>query len=274
MLPIRALSALIALVFIRPWARIDDNQRTPRLGRVSARTATLVTAVTVALMLTTLRFVVMDRQVQSTLAATVVAFAHALDPQLGAWLHGYRALLVNLTWVFGCFTCYFAIPALVARAVFGVPLQETYLAPRDYWRKLPLYGLLFLPVGVLVLAFSNTPEFLAQYPFYEEHRSWLDLAVWEFGYGVQFFSLEYFFRGFALRGFGAELGAMAVIVMAVPYCMIHFGKPLPECLGSIVAGIVLGTLAMDTRTIWGGVTIHVAVAWSMDLAAVWHKGGP
>jgi membrane protease YdiL (CAAX protease family) len=54
--------------------------------------------------------------------------------------------------------------------------------------------------------------------------------------------------------------------------MIHFGKPLPECLGSIIAGLVLGVLAMDTRSIWGGVTIHVAVAWGMDFAALSQKG--
>ena len=93
----------------------------------------------------------------------------------------------------------------------------------------------------------------------------------EAGYALQFFALEFFFRGFVLRGMAAEFGSMAMMVMMIPYCMIHFGKPLPECLGSIVAGMVLGTLAMDTRSIWGGITIHVAVAWSMDAAALWHK---
>jgi membrane protease YdiL (CAAX protease family) len=57
-------------------------------------------------------------------------------------------------------------------------------------------------------------------------------------------------------------------VMVVPYCMIHYGKPMPETLGAIVAGIVLGTLAMRTRSIWGGVLIHIAVAITMDMMAV------
>ena len=35
--------------------------------------------------------------------------------------------------------------------------------------------------------------------------------------------------------------------MIVPYCMIHYGKPLPETLGAIGAGLILGTLAMRTQ---------------------------
>jgi membrane protease YdiL (CAAX protease family) len=56
--------------------------------------------------------------------------------------------------------------------------------------------------------------------------------------------------------------------MVVPYCMVHYPKPLPETLAAIVAGIALGTLAMKTRSIWGGVLIHVGVALTMDLLAV------
>jgi hypothetical protein len=52
--------------------------------------------------------------------------------------------------------------------------------------------------------------------------------------------------------------------MVVPYCMIHYGKPMAETCGAIFAGLVLGTIAMRTRSIWGGVAIHVCVALSMD----------
>ena len=56
--------------------------------------------------------------------------------------------------------------------------------------------------------------------------------------------------------------------MIVPYCMIHYGKPMAETFGAIGAGMILGTIAMRTRSIWGGVAIHVGVAWTMDLLAV------
>ncbi len=56
--------------------------------------------------------------------------------------------------------------------------------------------------------------------------------------------------------------------MIVPYCMIHYGKPMPETLGAIGAGLILGTLAMRTKSIWGGVLIHIGVAMTMDVLAL------
>jgi membrane protease YdiL (CAAX protease family) len=92
--------------------------------------------------------------------------------------------------------------------------------------------------------------------------------MWEALYAAQFLALEFFFRGFLLQGLRRALGANAIFVMLVPYCMIHFGKPLPETLGAIGAGLILGTLAMRTRSIWGGVLIHVGVATTMDVLAL------
>jgi membrane protease YdiL (CAAX protease family) len=69
------------------------------------------------------------------------------------------------------------------------------------------------------------------------------------------------------------MGSHAIFAMVVPYCMIHYGKPFPETMGAIVAGIVLGTLAMKTRSIWSGFLIHVSVAISMDVAALMQTEG-
>jgi len=60
--------------------------------------------------------------------------------------------------------------------------------------------------------------------------------------------------------------------MSIPYCMIHFGKPFPETMAAIIAGIVLGTLSLKSRTIWMGVMIHYSVALTMDISALWQKG--
>ncbi len=260
-------------LLVEPWDRIDARDKgQARVGRLSARAAAVWTVVVASLMLTTLRFVVMDHEVQQLFARGCVGLAETLSPALGKALLPYEPLLVNLSWVAGCLTCYVAIPALVVQRVFGLTLSEFYLAPREYLKHLPIYALLFAPVGLLVLLVARAPEFQQQYPFFTSHVGPGAQIAWEIGYGLQFFALEFFFRGFLLRGLAAEMGATAVLAMAIPYCMIHFGKPLPECLGSIIAGIVLGTLAMDTRSIWGGVTIHVAVAWLMDGAALVQKG--
>ena len=45
-------------------------------------------------------------------------------------------------------------------------------------------------------------------------------------------------------------------------------------LHEIPAGLILGTLALRSRSIWGGVLLHVAVAWSTDLVAIVRRGWP
>ena len=71
-----------------------------------------------------------------------------------------------------------------------------------------------------------------------------------------------------LHGLRRAFGANAIFVMIVPYCMIHYGKPMSETLGAIGAGIILGTIAMRTKSIWGGVMIHIGVATTMDVLAL------
>ena len=79
-------------------------------------------------------------------------------------------------------------------------------------------------------------------------------------------------RGFILFALVRYFGHVAIFVMTIPYTMIHFAKPLPETFGAIIAGIALGTLVLRTGSIYGGVLIHIAVAWSMDLLVLFHKG--
>jgi membrane protease YdiL (CAAX protease family) len=60
--------------------------------------------------------------------------------------------------------------------------------------------------------------------------------------------------------------------MIIPYVTAHFGKPLPETLGAIVTGLVLGTLALRHRSFWLGVAAHYGVALTMDLSAMVRQG--
>jgi membrane protease YdiL (CAAX protease family) len=53
--------------------------------------------------------------------------------------------------------------------------------------------------------------------------------------------------------------------------MIHFGKPYLEANGAIVAGVVLGSLAMRTKSIYAGFLVHITVAFAMDFLSLWHR---
>ena len=68
------------------------------------------------------------------------------------------------------------------------------------------------------------------------------------------------------------MGSLAIFVMVVPYATVHFTKPFAECMGSIIAGIALGTIALRTRSIWGGAALHATVGLSMDLLALARTG--
>ncbi|HVZ88561.1 MAG TPA: CPBP family intramembrane glutamic endopeptidase [Polyangia bacterium] len=132
-----------------------------------------------------------------------------------------------------------------------------------------IYALCVVVMVPVILTVSRQRDFVEYYPMYKAAgRSWLDFALWETLYLAQFFTLEIFFRGFwlrALRGFGAG----AIWSMIVPYCMIHFGKPYLEACGAMVAGVVLGSLAMYTRSIYAGFLVHATVAVLNDCVALY-----
>ena len=89
---------------------------------------------------------------------------------------------------------------------------------------------------------------------------------------LQFVAVEFFFRGFMLFRLERYAGYHAVALMVIPYALIHLHKPFPEAVGAIVAGIVLGFLALRTRSIWPGVIVHCGVALSMDVFAMINSG--
>jgi uncharacterized protein len=168
---------------------------------------------------------------------------------------------------------YFIVPAIACRVV-GLRLSDCGLGTAGATKHLGIYVLFFVVFVPVIVVASGTQAFQHTYPFYKlSSRSWTDFLAWEALYAASFFALEFFFRGFMLFALRRSLGANAIFVMIVPYCMIHFHKPVAEVSGAIFAGILLGTLALRTRSIWCGVMIHVSVAWTMDVLALWRTTG-
>jgi membrane protease YdiL (CAAX protease family) len=200
---------------------------------------------------------------------------------LAAWINARtyevqdRQLAQLLFWAAGSVATYVLMPALVIRLVFRERIADYGLNFRGILGSGWLYLVMFVfMVGPLALA-SQTEAFQAKYPFYHLQPGelfWPRLWIWEMAYVCQFFALEFFFRGFMLHGLRQRFGIYAIFVMTVPYCMIHFGKPMAETFAAIGAGIVLGLMSLKTRSIWFGACLHVAVAMSMDFLALWQKG--
>jgi membrane protease YdiL (CAAX protease family) len=198
---------------------------------------------------------------------TVFGPMHWLDSQRWGDLYalGY--------WVVTRVAGYLLVPALIILSWRG-RIRDYGLRTRGFLEHAWIYALFFGIVLVAVVLVSQTSEFANYYPFYSgANRSWRDFFYWEAMYAFQFFALEFFFRGFLVFSSEKSLGSGVVVAMVVPYCMIHFGKPVLETLAAILAGTVLGTLALKTRSIWSGFLIHVTVAVSMDLAALLQTRG-
>lgn len=168
---------------------------------------------------------------------------------------------------------YVIIPICIIRFVWGekVILYGTGFGETN--RYIPYYVALAAPIVFFAFLVSFRDDFSSHYPFYQlASRSIVDLLLWEFLYVIQFIALEFFFRGFVLHACKPSFGASAIFVMCVPYLMIHFPKPWLEAFGAIPFGILLGILALRSRSIWGGAAVHATIAISMDLLALMQGG--
>jgi membrane protease YdiL (CAAX protease family) len=178
-------------------------------------------------------------------------------------------------WAIVMIVTYVIPPVLVIRFVFRERIRDYGLRIKGMSAHVRVYFVLFGIAFPLLVAASYSSSFQEKYPFYHPvagHALGPNLYWWWLLYWCQFVALEFFFRGFMVHGLAPRLGWAAIFAMVVPYNMLHYGKPMPEALAAIVGGIVLGTLAMKTKSIWLGASLHISIALTMDVLALWHLG--
>ena len=149
---------------------------------------------------------------------------------------------------------------------FGFRVRGSCVHARPY---LLLY-LAMVPLLVWVSGFESFGDF---YPFYDRAGE-SATAYWLYtgGYALQFVGVEAFFRGFMTFGLARRFGLLAVPIMTIPYTMIHFSKPMPEATAAIAAGLILGYMALRSKSFVPGIFLHVAVAITMDLLVLGRAG--
>ena len=209
-----------------------------------------------------------------TVAAISLIFTKYLV--MPVWFHenlpeGVRPLSTFMWWA-GVYVLAWLVLPLGVAAWRGVGRRELGLSPKGLAPKLWAYGVLYLIALAFVALAAMQPSFIDMYPFIRADQvpawSWRLLVGFWVLYSIQFFCVEFFFRGFMIFMLRPRFGYAAIAVMVVPYAMIHFDKPLPEAVAAVVGGTILGWLALKTNSIWGGVLLHVAVALSMDSLAM------
>ena len=177
-----------------------------------------------------------------------------------------------MVWGIQRFFIYTTIPALSMHYLLGLSVRHHTLALPSGGDALKYLAMLGAMIP-LVVAVSNLSSFQAKYPYFVATEGIGEMWPWWIAYGLQFFGLEFFFRGFIIHSLKGEIGGRAAIwVMVLPYLMIHFGKPILEAAGSVIAGLILGYLSLKKRSIWLGVVLHVGVAIAMDTASLFQRG--
>lgn len=185
--------------------------------------------------------------------------------------------LVQLTWWAGWSIALYVIPAVVYARMHRQSIRSYGLRLGTFRHEFWIFALI-LPAIVIGAWFASAqPRFQETYPFF---KGWphggapfSDMLMWWLLYAATFIALEFFFRGFMVSAGFRLVGWWAIPVMAAPYCMLHLDKPLPEMVTSLFGGLLLGVVALRTRSILAGVLAHVTLAIGTDIAVLAHARG-
>jgi len=201
------------------------------------------------------------------LFALKVSIANPLENSMDGVWGSYLTIITTLP--FKCLVV--LVPLVILYKI--LPAQSSFwgMTLRDVrWRPYCLMLALMVP---LIIFASTQADFLNAYPrlkqvaFIEPYTGnllWYQL-LYEISYGIDFITVELFFRGFLVFAFIRYTGPAALLPMATFYCSIHFGKPLFECISSFFGGLILGIIAHRTQSIVGGLAVHLGIAWMMEI---------
>lgn len=89
--------------------------------------------------------------------------------------------------------------------------------------------------------------------------------LFEAAYASDFFTIELFFRGFLIIALSKVMGRQSILPVALFYFSIHLGKPMMEAVSSFFGGLILGSISYHSKSIWGGLLVHISIALLMEL---------
>ena len=163
---------------------------------------------------------------------------------------------------------YLVIPVIVVWYFFDKKNQPLYGVSFEH-HKAKLYWTLLACMVPLIIFASTQSDFLNYYPRFHKLEymnppTW-KLWAYEICYGLDFSSIELFFRGFMVMAFIRYFGINAILPMACFYLSIHYGKPMGEAISSFFGGTILGVISFHSKSIFGGIMVHAGIAWLMEI---------
>lgn len=160
----------------------------------------------------------------------------------------------------------FVVPVLILKYGFSLTRDQMGLGAGD-WKFAGFVAALYIPVvlvGTWIL--SDGQAFQDNYPHLKEATtSWQTFLIYQALFLFYWIGWEYLWRGFVLFGTKHTLGFYAIFVQALPFAVLHYAKPFPEAMLSIVGGILLGALVWRSGSFWIAVPIHWVQMFALDL---------
>jgi hypothetical protein len=165
------------------------------------------------------------------------------------------------------------LPLLFVVGALRAGVDEFGMAPARGRQAWLLAGLGFAIMLPIVVVAARQPAFQETYPLRRLIREQPGMFLyWELSYGFYFFLWEWFFRGFLLFGLRRGFGWHAVWLQAIPFGLLHWGKPTLEMASAFPGGVLLGLLAWRAESFLPCFALHWAIAASMDLFATMFRG--
>jgi membrane protease YdiL (CAAX protease family) len=177
----------------------------------------------------------------------------------------YHRLLGDET--LSSFILYFVIPLGIILLLFRDDPRRFGLTLGN-WRR----GILFCVVGIALMALvigllAQLEEFQGYYSLaILEHPQPTTVVEFALRQGVYMFSWEFIFRGFMLFGLKERFGSLAVWIQAIPFAIMHLGKPELETLSTIFGGAAFGYIDLESRSVLPSFLIHWAIYLMMVVA--------
>lgn len=194
-------------------------------------------------------------------------FLHPLIKQI--WMGDQQLFWLHCSkWFVGIFAA--LIPVYIVWKIKDSE-DEPFYGIKKLSDAKPYFILILCMIPLITLA-ATQPDFLHMYPRAKIVDGWnlqpkgLYYFLHELFYSMDFITIEFFFRGFLIIGMIKACGKNCIVPAACFYCCIHLGKPMGEAISSFAGGLLLGIISANTKSIRGGLMVHIGIAWMMELA--------
>ncbi|MBN2799237.1 MAG: CPBP family intramembrane metalloprotease [Deltaproteobacteria bacterium] len=128
-------------------------------------------------------------------------------------------------------------------------------------RAAVLGGLMLLMIATVAWASPEMRDFYPQYRPARQHLS--ALLGYQAAMAMYMLGWEFFFRGFLLFGLARRGDTLlALYFHAIPFFLLHRGKPEVEMVASFIGSILIGWFALRARSFLPAWLLH----WGMNLS--------